>query len=60
MGAQKLVRFFVASGELMQLLARTSEYFKFSDFYLPDIITWNCEMVDSRSVKFAGVGSLTY
>lgn len=54
-GAQKLARYFGASVELMQVLARACGHSSLSDFTHRDIITWKKEMADLSGVRFAGV-----
>ena len=54
-GAQKLARYFGASVELMQVLARACGHSSLSDFTHRDITTWKKEMADLSGVRFAGV-----
>lgn len=54
-GALKLERYFGASVELMQVLARACGHNSLSDFELRDITTWKKEMADLSGVRFAGV-----
>ncbi|MBV1864021.1 MAG: CDGSH iron-sulfur domain-containing protein [Rhodobacteraceae bacterium] len=54
-GAQKLARYFGASVELMQVLARACGHSNLSDFAHRDITTWKKEMADLSGVRFAGV-----
>ena len=54
-GAQKLARYFGASVELMQALARACGHNNLSDFRHEDITTWKREMADLSGVRFAGV-----
>lgn len=54
-GAQKLARYFGASVELMQVLARACGHYSLSDFTQRDITTWKKEMADLSGVRFAGV-----
>lgn len=54
-GAQKLARYFGASVELMQVLARACGHNSLSDFAHRDITTWKKEMADLSDVRFAGV-----
>ena len=54
--AEKLARYFGASTELMQVLARACGHSSLSDFTLPDITTWKREMADLSGVRFAGLG----
>jgi glutamate synthase domain-containing protein 2/CDGSH-type Zn-finger protein len=53
-GAEKLSRYFGASVELMQVLARACGHSNLSDFRHSDITTWKREMADLSGVKFAG------
>ena len=53
-GAEKLARYFGASVELMQVLARACGHSNLSDFRHSDITTWKREMADLSGVKFAG------
>ncbi len=55
-GAQKLARYFGASVELMQVLARACGHNNLSDFRREDITTWKREMADLSGVRYAGVG----
>ncbi|MCO4848055.1 MAG: CDGSH iron-sulfur domain-containing protein [Yoonia sp.] len=54
-GAQKLARYFGASVELMQVLARACGHNSLSDFTHRDITTWKKEMADLSGVRFAGI-----
>ena len=54
-GAQKLARYFGASVELMQVLARACGHNSLSDFTHRDITTWKNEMADLSGVRFGGV-----
>ena len=54
-GAQKLARYFGASVELMQVLARACGHSDLSQFNANDITTWKKEMADLSGVRFAGV-----
>jgi glutamate synthase domain-containing protein 2 len=53
--AQKLARYFGASVELMQVLARACGHNSLSDFAHRDITTWKKQMADLSGVRFAGV-----
>jgi glutamate synthase domain-containing protein 2 len=55
-GAEKLARFFGASVELMQVLARACGHASLSDFRHEDITTWKREMADLSGIRFAGIG----
>ena len=54
--AEKLARYFGASTELMQVLARACGHNSLSDFTHKDIATWKREMADLSGVRFAGLG----
>ena len=54
-GAQKLARYFGASVELMQVLARACGHNSLTDFVHRDITTWKKEMADLSGVRFGGV-----
>lgn len=54
-GAEKLARYFGASVELMQVLARACGHDSLSDFTARDITTWRREMADLSGVRFAGL-----
>ena len=54
-GAEKLSRFFGASTELMQVLARACGHDSLSGFTQRDITTWKREMADLSGIRFAGV-----
>jgi glutamate synthase domain-containing protein 2/CDGSH-type Zn-finger protein len=54
-GAQKLARYFGASVELMQVLARACGHNSLSDFVHRDITTWKKEMADLSGVRFGGI-----
>ena len=53
--AEKLARYFGASTELMQVLARACGHTSLSDFTHRDITTWKREMADLSGVRFAGI-----
>ncbi|MEX0345496.1 MAG: glutamate synthase-related protein [Rhizobiaceae bacterium] len=55
-GAEKLARFFNASVELMQVLARACGHDRLSEFNAKDITTWKKEMADVSGIRFAGIG----
>ena len=55
-GAEKLARYFGASVELMQVLARACGHDDLSKLNANDITTWKKEMADLSGVRFAGVG----
>lgn len=54
-GAEKLARYFGASVELMQVLARACGHDDLRDLSHNDITTWKREMADLSGVKFAGI-----
>ncbi|MGJ8586422.1 MAG: glutamate synthase-related protein [Marinosulfonomonas sp.] len=54
-GAERLSRYFGASVELMQVLARACGHASLSDLNERDITTWKREMADLSGVRFAGV-----
>ena len=56
-GAEMLNRYFRASVELMQVLARACGHDNLSDFTTDDITTWKREMADLSGIRFAGLGS---
>ncbi len=54
--AARLARFFNASVELMQVLARACGHRHLSEFTLRDLTTWKRDMAELSGVAFAGVG----
>lgn len=54
-GAEKLARYFGASVELMQVLARACGHAHISDLSQRDITTWKREMADLSGIRFAGI-----
>ena len=54
-GAEKLARFFGASVELMQVMARACGRESLSDFEVSDVGTWKREMAELSGVRYAGV-----
>lgn len=54
-GAEKLARYFKASVELMQVLARACGHDSLSDFTTRDITSWKREVADLSGIRFAGV-----
>jgi glutamate synthase domain-containing protein 2/CDGSH-type Zn-finger protein len=54
-GAERLSRYFGASVELMQVLARACGHASLSDLNMRDVTTWKREMADLSGVRFAGV-----
>ena len=55
-GAERLARFFGASVELMQVLARACGHSALPEFRREDLSTWKREMAELSGVRFAGVG----
>ena len=55
-GAERLARFFGASVELMQVLARACGHDSLSEFGEDDLTSWKKEMAELSGVRFAGVG----
>lgn len=53
--AEKLARYFSASVELMQVLARACGHDHLSKLCIDDITSWKREMADLSGVRFAGV-----
>ena len=56
LSAQRLARFFGASVELMQVLARACGHRHLSDLCAEDLVTWKTEMAELCGVRFGGVG----
>jgi glutamate synthase domain-containing protein 2 len=54
-GAERLARYFDASVELMQVLARACGHRSLSEFNRSDISTWKRDIADLAGVPFAGV-----
>ena len=54
-GAERLARYFGASVELMQVLARACGHDSLSGFTPRDITTWKREIADLSGIRFAGV-----
>jgi len=57
-GAERLARFFAASIELMQVLARACGHDSLAKFNKKDITTWKREMADLSGIRFAGVSDV--
>jgi glutamate synthase domain-containing protein 2/CDGSH-type Zn-finger protein len=55
--AAQLTRFFQASTELMQVMARACGHTHLSQFDDYDITTWKRDMADLTGIRYAGVGS---
>lgn len=58
-GGQKLARYFGATIELMQVLARACGHASLAEFSSRDITTWKREMAELGGIRFAGVGQDT-
>lgn len=54
-GAEQLARYFSASVELMQVLARACGHDDLSGFTARDITTWKREVADLSGIRFAGI-----
>lgn len=54
-GAEQLSRYFGASVELMQVMARACGHSALTDLNSQDITTWKREMADLSGVRFAGL-----
>lgn len=54
-GAERLSRYFGASVDLMQVLARACGHASLSDLNPRDLTTWKHEMAQLSGVRFAGV-----
>ncbi|MEO0487254.1 MAG: glutamate synthase-related protein [Pseudomonadota bacterium] len=54
-GAERLARFFGASTELMQVMARACGHDHLSQFAATDLTTWKREMADLSGVRFGGL-----
>jgi glutamate synthase domain-containing protein 2 len=54
--AERLDRFFRASVELMQVLARACGHTSLDQFEQRDLTTWKREMADLTGVQYGGVG----
>ena len=54
--AEKLARYFGASVELMQVLARACGHDDLTKLSANDITTWKKEMADLSGIRFAGIG----
>lgn len=55
-GAERLARYFGASVELMQVLARACGHDSLSGFTARDITSWKRDIADLSGIRFAGVG----
>ena len=53
-GAERLARFFGASTQLMQVMARACGHDHLSDFCADDLTTWKREMAGLSGVRFGG------
>lgn len=56
-GAERLARFFRASVQLMQVMARACGHDHLSKFNTDDITTWKTHMAALSGIRFAGVGA---
>jgi hypothetical protein len=54
--AERLDRFFRASVELMQVLARACGHTSLDQFEPRDLTTWKREMADLTGIQYGGVG----
>lgn len=54
-GAERLARYFGASVELMQVLARACGHASLSEFRQSDITTWKRDIADLSGIRYAGV-----
>ena len=54
--AERLARFFAASVELMQVLARAAGHRRLGDFNIEDLTTFKRDMADLTGVAYGGVG----
>ncbi len=59
LGAQRLARYFGASVELMQVLARACGHASLTEFSARDITTWKRDMAALSGIRFAGAGDPT-
>jgi len=55
LSAEKLARFFSATSQLMQVMARACGHDSLSKFELNDITTWKKEIADIAGIQFAGI-----
>jgi glutamate synthase domain-containing protein 2/CDGSH-type Zn-finger protein len=56
-GAERLARYFGASVELMQVLARACGHDSLSGFTPRDITAWKREIAELSGIRFAGIGA---
>jgi len=56
-GAEKLARFFDATNQLMQIMARACGHDQLAKLTLSDLTTWKKEMSDLSGVQFSGLSS---
>ena len=54
-GAERLARYFGASVELIQVLARACGHDSLSGFSARDITSWKREVADLSGIRFAGI-----
>ena len=57
-GAERLVRFFAASVDLMKVLARACGHDRIARFSAADLTTWKRDMAQLSGVRFGGVADL--
>ena len=57
--ARRLTRYFEATVELMQVMARACGHSSLSDFAISDLTTWNREMAMLSGVPYAGVSEIS-
>jgi len=55
--AKRLARYFTATIELMQVMARACGHRQLRDFTAHDLTTWKREIADLTGVRYAGVGA---
>lgn len=55
-GAERLARFFAASTELMQVMARACGHDSLSGFRVTDLSAWKRDIADLSGIRFAGLG----
>lgn len=55
-GADQLARYFGASVELMQVMARACGHASLSEFRADDLTTWKRDMAELSGLRFGGVG----
>ena len=55
-GAERLSNFFLATVELMQVMARACGHSHLSQFNVDDLTTWKKDMAELSGVRYSGVG----